>query len=101
MPPAYVLRNISDFMPKFISEVNNRRFYLKKIYLVLYLQNPDERKQADKEWKNINDRLRVCLRQAAEICLQQGKITEKDYDEFFISSKNTFIRLFIDISIDF
>jgi hypothetical protein len=55
-------------------------------YLLIYLKDTDEVKQADKEWKKINNRLRICLRQAAKICLQQGLITESDYDEFFISS---------------
>ncbi|CAF0861282.1 unnamed protein product [Rotaria sordida] len=67
IPPAYILKNISSIIPNFLSK------------------NTDEIKQADKEWKKINNRLRQCLRQAAETCLQQGQITEIDYDEFFIS----------------
>jgi hypothetical protein len=47
-------------------------------------------KQADKEWKKINNRLIVCLRQAAQTCLQRELITRNDYDEFFISG-NIFI----------
>ncbi|CAF1483626.1 unnamed protein product [Rotaria sp. Silwood1] len=67
IPPTYILKNISSIIPNFLSK------------------NTDEIKQADKEWKKINNCLRQCLRQAAETCLQQGQITEIDYDEFFIS----------------
>ncbi|CAF4146694.1 unnamed protein product, partial [Adineta steineri] len=67
MPPAYILQNISSILPNFLSK------------------NTDEIKQADKEWKKISNRLRISLRQAAELCLQREQITESDYDEFFIS----------------
>ncbi|CAF3724767.1 unnamed protein product [Rotaria socialis] len=67
VPPAYILQNISSVIPYFISK------------------DIDEIKKADKEWRVINNRLRLCLRQAAEKCLERGQITESDYDEFFIS----------------
>ncbi|CAF2516523.1 unnamed protein product [Rotaria sp. Silwood2] len=67
IPPAYILQNISSIIPNFSSK------------------NTDELKQADKEWKDINNRLRLCLRQAAETCLEREQITESDYDDFFIS----------------
>ena len=44
-------------------------------------------KRADKQWKEINTRLRKCLRQAAATCLERKQIAEKDYDEFFISGE--------------
>ncbi|CAF4750594.1 unnamed protein product [Rotaria sp. Silwood1] len=85
MPPAYILQNISSIIPHFISK------------------NTDEVKQADKEWKDINNRLRLCLRQAAETCLQREQIIEPDYDNFFISAKDAnertlcFLREIVDI----
>ncbi|CAF3499150.1 unnamed protein product [Rotaria socialis] len=52
VPAAYVLRSISSILPNIISS------------------NTEEMKQADKEWKKINNRIRTCLRQAA--------VTEKE-----------------------
>ncbi|UJR16165.1 hypothetical protein I4U23_003075 [Adineta vaga] len=67
IPHAYILQNISSILPDFVSK------------------NTDEVKQADKQWRNISNQLRTCLRRAAELCLQRKQISESDYDEFFIS----------------
>ena len=48
-------------------------------------------KQAEKEWKKMNDRIRTCLRQAASKCFEQKQINQDEYDEFFISSNFIFI----------
>jgi hypothetical protein len=45
----------------------------------------DEVKRADKEWKVISTRLRMCLRQAAAIGRQRNEISEQEYDDFFVS----------------
>ena len=70
IPPAYVLRPISSMLPDILSADTTRM------------------KVADKEWKKINRRIHHCLRIAAAELLKQGKISESDYDEFFISGKN-------------
>lgn len=69
IPPAYVLRPISSMLPNILSAETT------------------EMKAADKEWKKINGRIHHCLRIAAAELLKQGKITEDEYDDFFISGK--------------
>ncbi|CAF4737356.1 unnamed protein product, partial [Rotaria sp. Silwood1] len=67
IPAVYVLRSISSILPKIESS------------------NTKEMKQAEKEWKLINNRIRNCLRQAATKCFEQKQITQDEYDDFFIS----------------
>ncbi|CAF3372692.1 unnamed protein product [Rotaria sp. Silwood1] len=67
VPAAYILRPISTKLPNIKS------------------RNTEEMKQADKEWQQINDRIRTCFRQTAAKCLEQGQINENEYDDFFIS----------------
>ena len=42
-------------------------------------------KQADKLWKHINRKIHACLRETARELLKEEKISELDYDDFFIS----------------
>ena len=44
-------------------------------------------KQANHEWQSVNSRIRNCLRRAAVNCLEQGVISESEYDDFFISGR--------------
>ena len=69
IPPVYVLRPISSMIPTILSSTTA------------------EMKSADKEWKKINHRIHHCLRLAAAELLKQGKISEDEYDDFFISGK--------------
>lgn len=57
-------------------------------------------KDADKKWKKVNNRIRMCLREAAAICLEQGHITPNEYDDFFVSG-NTFDSQVFFFSIQF
>ncbi|CAF1234877.1 unnamed protein product [Adineta steineri] len=67
IPAVYILRPISSILPNILSPDTN------------------EVKQAEKEWKKINTRIRTRLRQAATKCLEQQQIQENEYDDFFIS----------------
>ncbi|CAF3112951.1 unnamed protein product [Rotaria sp. Silwood2] len=67
IPAVYILRSISSILPKIVSS------------------NTEEMKQAEKEWKTINNRIRNCLRQAAKKCFEQKQIEQEEYDDFFIS----------------
>ncbi|CAF4641417.1 unnamed protein product [Rotaria sp. Silwood2] len=69
IPAAYVLRSISSMLPNIKSE------------------DIQEMKEASKQWTQINDRIRTCLRQAAAKCLEQGQISASEYDDFFISGR--------------
>lgn len=51
----------------------------------MILKDTNEIKQAEKEWKKINNRIRTRLRQAATKCFEQQQIQENEYDDFFIS----------------
>ena len=48
-------------------------------------------KAADKEWKSVNKRIYDCLQKAAAELLKQGDILESEYDDFFISGKDSFL----------
>ncbi|CAF1385440.1 unnamed protein product [Adineta ricciae] len=67
IPSSYILRSISSLLPNIKSN------------------NTTEMKEAGKQWNRINDRIRMCLRQAAERCFQQNQITSDEYDDFFVS----------------
>ncbi|UJR18077.1 hypothetical protein I4U23_004977 [Adineta vaga] len=67
VPFSYILRSISSLLPNIKSD------------------NTIEMKGARKQWNEINDRIRICLRQAAQKCFEQSQITSDEYDDFFIS----------------
>ncbi|CAF1011593.1 unnamed protein product [Adineta steineri] len=67
IPAVYILQSTSSIL----SNINS--------------SNIDEMKQAEKEWKRIDNRIRTCLRRAAVKCLEQGEINQDQYDDFFIS----------------
>ncbi|CAF1355188.1 unnamed protein product [Rotaria magnacalcarata] len=67
IPATYILRSISSMLPNIKSK------------------NSEEMKAASREWTEINNRIRTCLRQAAAKCFEQSEINANEYDDFFIS----------------